>query len=104
MVDRAMPSDRSIRDKATIRAELERRTWARQVITYGEAAALVGRSTAALMPVLAAIRDEETRCCRPDLTALVVTMSTGLPRGVGAGPDTRDKAIAVQEAVFAAWA
>ena len=99
-----MPSDRFTRDKATIRAALERRARARQTMTYGEAARLVGRAAQGLGPILTAIGAEETRQDRPDLGALVVKMSTGLPSYVGAGEDARAKAIAVQEAVFTAWA
>ncbi len=91
-----MPSDRFNADKATLRAELERRARARHIITYGEAAALVGRSTAGLAPLLTSIRVEEAMHRRPDLGVLVVAMSTGLPNGM-----SREKAIAVQEAVFA---
>lgn len=93
-----MPTDRFIRDKAAIRAELERRARARRVITYGEVAVLVGRSAAALMPVLAAIRAEDARRGRPDLTCLVVSVRTGLPRGMD-----RDRAVVEQEGVFAAY-
>ena len=98
------PSERFTADKATLRAELERRARARQVITYGEAATLVGGSAQGLGKILTAIRVEEASQHRPDLGALAVTVSTGLPGYVGAGQDARDKAIAVQEAVFAAWA
>ena len=72
-------------------------------MTYGEAARLVGRAAQGLGAILNAIRAEEAGQRRPDLGAIVVTMSTGLPSYVGAGQDARDKAIAVQEAVFAAW-
>ncbi|WP_237482706.1 hypothetical protein [Lichenibacterium dinghuense] len=99
-----MPTDRFIRDKAAIRAELERRARARQVITYGGAAALVGRAKQGLGPLLTAIGTEEKQQDRPDLGVLVVRMRTGLPSYVGAGQDAQDRAIAVQEAVFAVWA
>ncbi|WP_237482970.1 hypothetical protein [Lichenibacterium dinghuense] len=72
-----MPTERFIRDKAAICDDLERLARARRVITYGEAAALVGRSAAALMPVLAAIRAEDARRGRPDLTCLVVAEQEG---------------------------
>lgn len=97
-------SDRFLSDKATIRAELEERARARKTITYGEAAALVGRTARGLGKILTAIRVEEAGRGRPDLGALVVTVSTGLPSYIGAGPDARDRAITIQEAVFEAWA
>ena len=43
-----MPSDRFARDKATIRAALERRTRARQTMTYGEVARRVSRAAQGL--------------------------------------------------------
>ena len=99
-----MPTDRFIADKATIRAELERRARVRQTITYGEAAAMVKRTARGLGKILTAIRTEEASHQRPDLGCLVVAVRTGLPTYVGQGPDAREKAIAVQEDVFAAWA
>ncbi len=91
-------TDRFTADKATLRAELERRARARHPITYGEAGHLVGRPAGGLGAILAAIRVEEAERGRPDLTALVVAMTTGLPNGI-----PRDRAIAVQETVFTAW-
>ncbi len=97
------PSDRFIADKATIRAELERRAKARQPTTYGEAAQLIGRPAGGIGAILAAIRAEGLVRGRPDLTALLVTVNTGLPKRAGVGPEARERAIAVQEAVFRAW-
>lgn len=62
---------------------MKRQAHARRVITYGEAAALVGRSTAGPMPVLAAISAEDAARGRPDLACLAVPVGTGLPRGMG---------------------
>lgn len=99
-----MPSDRFTRDKATIRKELERRAPLRQIITYGETAGLVGRAAQGLGAILTAIGAEERALGRPELGALVVKISTGLPSYVGKDPEARARAIAVQEAVFRAWA
>ena len=98
-----MTTDRVRDDKATISAELEERAIARATITYGEAAALVGRTARGLGKILAAIKADEAKHRRPDLGCLVVTVRTGLPSYVGLGQDARDKAIADQEAVFNAW-
>ncbi len=98
-----MSTDRFIADKATIRAELERRAKARRPITYGEAGHLIGRPAGGIGAILAAIRAEELVRGRPDLTALLVTVNTGLPKRAGVGPEARERAIAVQEAVFRAW-
>lgn len=73
-------------------------------MTYGEAARMTGRAAQGLGPLLNAIRAEEAGRRRPDLGALIVKMTTGLPSYVGAWQDARDRAIAVQEAVFAARA
>ena len=97
-------TDRFIRDKAIIRAELERRARGRQTISYGEAADLVGRATQGLGKILTAIRVEEASQRRPDLGVLVVAVRTGSPSYVRGGQDARDAAISVQGAVFAAWA
>ena len=99
-----MPSDRFIADKGTIRAELERRAQGRQTMTYGEAARLTGRAAQGLGPLLTAIGAEERAQNRPDLGSLVVAVSTGLPSYVKPDPADRARAIAVQKAVFAAWA
>jgi hypothetical protein len=99
-----MSTERFIADKATIRADLERRARARQTITYGEAAALVKRTARGLGAILTAIRVEEAGRGRPDLSALVVRVSTGMPSYVRADPADRARAIAVQEAVWRAWA
>ena len=99
-----MPTERLIADKATIRTGLERRARARRTITYGEAAALVKRTARGLGKILTAIRAEEAGRGRPDLGALVVTVSTGLPSYVKADPADRARAIAVQEAVWRALA
>lgn len=98
-----MSIDRFLSDKAALRTNLEQRARSRRTLTYGDAAALVGRSTAGLAPLLTSIRVEEAMQRRPDLGALVVRMDTGLPSYVGPGQDAREKAVAVQEAVFAAW-
>lgn len=50
------------------------------------------------------IEAEEGERGRLDLGALVVATSTDLPSYVDAGQDARERAIAVQEAVFTAWA
>ena len=99
-----MPSDRFARDKATICAALERRAHVRQMMIYGEAARLVGRAAQGLGKILTAIGAEEAKQDRPDLSALVLATSTDLLSYVGAGPDARERTIAVQEAVFTAWA
>lgn len=99
-----MSIDRFLSDKAALRTNLEQRARSRRTLTYSDAAALVGRSTAGLAPLLTSIRVEEAMHRRPDLGALVVAVATGLPSYIGAGQDARDKAIAVQEAVFRAWA
>ena len=93
---------RITRDRTAVRVELERRARARHVVTYGELAAAAGLSTVELMPILAAVRAEDARRCRPDLGSLAVAVRTGLPSGVG--PEGRDGVIAAQETVFAAWA
>jgi hypothetical protein len=98
------PSDRFIIDKATIRAELEQRARARRTITYSEAAILVGRSPRGLSAILDAIEREEAACGHPDLGTLVVNVLTRLPTYARTDPAGRARAIAVQEAVFAAWA
>ena len=86
-----MPTDRFIADKAKLRAELERRARERRTITYGEAAALLGRASQGLGKILTAIRAEETGWRRPDLGCLVVKVRTGLPRYVGQGQDARKR-------------
>ena len=99
-----MPTDRFIADKATLRAELEKRARSRRTITYGEASALVKRATQGLGKILTAIKIEEATRRMPDLGCLVVTIRTGLPGYVRPGDDARKKAMAEQDAVFEAWA
>ena len=99
-----MLTKKFLSDKATLRAELERQARFRRTVTYGEAGHLVRWPAGGLGAILAAIRAEEAERGRPDLTVLVVLMTTGLPNTVKPGAEARDRAIAVQEAVFAAWA
>ena len=98
-----MTKDRFTDDKATIRDELEKRARARATMTYGEAAAMVGRANKELAPILNAIRDEEAEHGRPDLGCLVVRADTGFPAYVGMGQEERERAVSTRKAVFVAW-
>ncbi len=82
---------------------MEKRAHAGETITYGEAAALVGRVNQGLGQILDAIKEEEARDGWPDLGCLVVSASTNLPSYVGPEKDARDEAMALREAVFAVW-
>ena len=98
-----MPSDRFNDDKATIRAELEKRARVGETITYSQTAALVGRTPLGLSKILDAIKDEEATSGMPDLGCLVVRIDTGLPGYVGIRDHHKAQAMQVRRAVFAAW-
>ncbi len=98
-----MTSARFEEDKAAIRTELEKRARASETITYGEAAALVGRANQGLGSILDAIKHEEAAASRPDLGCLVVDARTKLPSYVGAEQSAKDSALTLREAVFKAW-
>ena len=98
-----MPTERFIADKATIRAELEKRARAGNTITYREASILVDRTPLGLGKILDAIKDEEGTQGRPNLGCLVVRIDTGLPGYVGIRDHHKAQAMQVRRAVFAAW-
>ena len=89
--------------KAVVRSELEGRAKTRQTVTYGEVARRVGLVPAGLGKILNIIKAEEAGRRRPDLGCLVVNSKTGLPGHVGSRRVEQEQALAVREAVFAAW-
>ncbi len=97
-----MPSNRIIDDKDTIRVELENRARKGATITYGQAAALVGRFARGLGPILDAIKDEEAEAGKPDLGCLVVNARSRFPSYVGKSETEQADAIALRQAVFKA--
>ena len=89
--------------KAVVRLELERRARVGQTVTYGEMARKVGLVPAGLGKILNIIKAEEAGRKRPDLGCLVVNVRTGFPGYVGPEPANQQRALALREAVFAAW-
>ena len=98
-----MTTDRPLDDKTLLCAELKDRARARATMTYGEAAAIAGRASQELAPILDAIRQEEAEHGRPDLGCLVVRADTGFPAYVGTGHEERERALSTRRAIFAAW-